>query len=151
MLYSNSQSCVRVNGKDSDWFTISSGVRQGFVAAPDIFNCIIDHPMSTVCERVPRVSFGSYHLTNLEYADGTILLSTSYSQLRGNLGIHSKEAEKLSLHVSWTKTKFLYVDDGPDPPPLQLGNDTDEPVKSFVYLVSTVTNNGDLQPEIFRR
>lgn len=67
------------------------------------------------------------------------------------LGIYSEDAEKLGPHVSWTKTKFLYVDDGPILPPLQLGNDTFEPVKSFVFLGCTVTNNGDLQQEIFRR
>ncbi|GAA6102574.1 gamma-aminobutyric acid receptor subunit alpha-2-like [Tachysurus ichikawai] len=41
LLYSNAQSCVRINGRDSDWFPISSGVRQGCVAAPDLFNSII--------------------------------------------------------------------------------------------------------------
>ncbi|GAA6108004.1 gamma-aminobutyric acid receptor subunit alpha-2-like [Tachysurus ichikawai] len=41
LLYSNAQSCVRINGRDSDSFPISSGVRQGCVAAPDLFNCII--------------------------------------------------------------------------------------------------------------
>ncbi|CAM4607654.1 unnamed protein product [Leuciscus chuanchicus] len=107
------QSCVRINGRDSDWFPISSGVRQGCVAAPDLFNCIIDHLMSRVCERVPGVSFGSYHLTDLEYADDTILLSTSYSQLRDALGIYSEEAEKLGLQVSWTKTKFIDRQRGP--------------------------------------
>lgn len=60
--------------------------------------------MSTVCERVTKESFGSYNLTDLVYADGTILLSTSYSQLRDALSIYSEEAEKLGLHVSWIKT-----------------------------------------------
>ncbi|GAA6087975.1 gamma-aminobutyric acid receptor subunit alpha-2-like [Tachysurus ichikawai] len=99
LLYSNAQSCVCINGRDSDWFPISSGVRQGCVAAPDLFNCIIDHLMSRVWERVPGVSFGSYHLTDLEYADDTILLSTSYSQLRDALAIYSEEAEKLGLQA----------------------------------------------------
>ncbi|CAM4466358.1 unnamed protein product [Leuciscus chuanchicus] len=151
LLYSNAQSCVRINGRDSDWFPISSGVRQGCVAAPDLFNCIIDHLMSRVCERVPGVSFGSYHLTDLEYADDTILLSTSYSQLRDALGIYSEEAEKLGLQVSWTKTKFMYVGDRPHPPSLRLGNNIVEPVKNFVYLGSIVTDNRDLKPEITRR
>ncbi len=151
LLYSNAQSCVRINGRDSDWFSISSGVRQGCVAAPDLFNCIIDHLMSKVCERVPGVSFGSYHLTDLEYADDTILLSTSYSQLRDALGIYSEEAEKLGLQVSWMKTKFMYVGDRPHPPSLRFGNDIVEPVKNFVYLGSIVTDNGDLKPEITRR
>lgn len=120
------------------------------VAAPDLFNCIIDHPMSRVCERVPRVSFDSYHLTDLGYADDTILLGTSYSQLKDDVGIYSEEAKHLSLQVSWTKTKFMYVGDGPDPPPLRLDNII-EPVKNFEYLGSIVTDNGDLKPEITRR
>ncbi|KAG7507653.1 hypothetical protein JOB18_040880 [Solea senegalensis] len=132
LLYSNAQSCVRINGRDSDWFPISSGVRQGCVAAPDLFNCIIGHLMSRVCERVPGVSFGSYHLTDLGYADDTILLSIPYSQLSDALGIYNEEAEKIGLRVSWTNTKLTYVGDGPDPP--QHCNNIVEQVKNFVYL-----------------
>lgn len=62
--------------------------------------------MSKVCDLVPRVSFG-YHLTDLEDANDTILLSTSYHQLRDALGIYSDEAEKSGLQVSWAKTKFM--------------------------------------------
>lgn len=32
-LYQDAQSCVRVSGRDSEWFPINSGVRQGCVAA----------------------------------------------------------------------------------------------------------------------
>jgi len=44
-LNGDSQSCVRINGKLSEWFNINSGVRQGCVAAPDLFNCVVDHPV----------------------------------------------------------------------------------------------------------
>jgi len=36
-LYSNSVSCVQVDGHMSDWFDIMAGVRQGCVVAPDMF------------------------------------------------------------------------------------------------------------------
>lgn len=107
--------------------------------------------LSRVCKRVPGVSFGNYHLTDLEYADDTILLSTTYSQLRDALGIYSEEAAQLGLQVSWTKTKLLYISNGPDPPPMQIGSDIVEPVKNFVYQGSMMTDNGDLKPEIDRR
>ena len=45
----------------------------------------------------------------------------------------------------------MYVGEGPDPPPIHIGNDTIEFVSSFTYLGSTITNNGDLKPEIDRR
>lgn len=38
---------------------------------------LIDHLMSRVCNRVPGVSFVSYHLTDLKYADDAFLLRTS--------------------------------------------------------------------------
>ncbi|KAI8513644.1 hypothetical protein Bbelb_079680 [Branchiostoma belcheri] len=68
-MYNSAESCVRVNGKELEWFTINSGVRQGCVAAPDLFNCVIDYLMTKVCERVPGVSFGQYNLADLEYVD----------------------------------------------------------------------------------
>jgi len=36
-LYSNTLSCVRVDGELSPWFKVSSGVRQGCVLAPGLF------------------------------------------------------------------------------------------------------------------
>lgn len=38
---------------------------------------LIDHLVSRVCNRVPGVSFVSYHLTDLMYADDAFLLRTS--------------------------------------------------------------------------
>lgn len=150
-LYNNSESCVRVNGKDSEWFPINSGVRQGCVAAPDLFNCVIDHLMTQVCEQVTGVSFGNLHLADLEYADDTTLFSNSLQHLSSALTIYQTEAAKLGLQVSWQKTKLMYIGDGPSPPPLSSGSDEVEFVSSFIYLGSTITNNGDLKPEIDRR
>ncbi|KAL1268493.1 hypothetical protein QQF64_033856 [Cirrhinus molitorella] len=107
-------------------------------------------PAETLTGFPSPVAFASYHLTDLEYADDTILLSTSYSQLRDALDVYREESEKLGLYVSWTKAKFMHVGDGPDPPPLRFGDNIVEPVKNFVYLGSTVTDNGDLKPEILR-
>jgi len=45
----------------------------------------------------------------------------------------------------------MHVGEGPDPPSLNIDRNAVEFVDSFVYLGSTVTNNGDLKPEIERR
>jgi len=36
-LYTDTISCVRVDGHNSEWFPILSGVRQGCTVAPDLF------------------------------------------------------------------------------------------------------------------
>ena len=44
------QSLVFVNGKESEPFSINSGVRQGCVAAPELFNCVIDYLMTVMTD-----------------------------------------------------------------------------------------------------
>ena len=63
-LYSDAESCVRVNGNTTDWFKITSGVRQGCMAAPDLFNCIIDHLMQKVSHRFNDFNFGKFPLND---------------------------------------------------------------------------------------
>ena len=109
-------------GKLSEWFNINSGFRQGCVAAPDLFNCVVDHLMSRVCAQIPAVSFGNLHLADLEYADDTILLSNGndIEKLTAALSVYDRESRKLGLKVSWAKTKLMHVGEGPDPPSLNI-------------------------------
>lgn len=72
-LYGSSESCIRVNGKESSWFSVNSGVRQGCVAASDLFNCVIDYLMNRVCNLIPSIQLNRYMLSDLEYADDTAL------------------------------------------------------------------------------
>ena len=74
--------------------------------------------MTKVEERIQGVSFGNYHLADLEYADDTIVLATTVDQLRDALVIYQEEANKLGLRVSWPKTKAMHIGDRPNPPQL---------------------------------
>ncbi|CAH1233298.1 Hypp676 [Branchiostoma lanceolatum] len=149
-MYNSAESCVRVNGKESEWFTINSGVRQGCVAAPDLFNCI-DYLMTKVCERVPGVSFGQYNLADLEYADDTTLLADSLERLRKALTVYEEEAKKLGLSINWGKTELMHIGEGPDPEPLVFNSCTGNFVPSFKYLGSIISKTGDIKPEVNQR
>ena len=81
-LYDSAESCVRVKGKDSEWFPIRSGVRQGCVAAPDLFNSVIDHLMTIVSQQVPGIHLGDFHLLDLEYADDTVIFASTIESNR---------------------------------------------------------------------
>ena len=113
-LYTDAQSCVRICGTDSDEFTINSGVRQGCVAAPDLFNCVIDYIMEKVTQRVPGMKLGSFQLADLEYADDTAILTGTLRETMEALEVFKEEAEKLGLSVNWEKTEVMRVGDGPD-------------------------------------
>lgn len=53
---------------------------KGCVAAPELFNCVIDHLMSRVCEQIPGVPLANCTLEDLEYADDTILFRETSDQ-----------------------------------------------------------------------
>ena len=147
-LYTDTSSCVRINNTLSDWFTISSGVRQGCVAAPDLFNCIIDYLMENVSAMVPGIQLGPYHLTDLEYADDAAIFATNQNDISSALAIFDAEACKLSLRTSWAKTKIMKFCDVPSPPSLHICNNDVKFIDKFIYLGSIITNTGDLQPDI---
>ena len=44
-MYVGSSAYVRVNGDESEWFRIDSGVRQGCTMSPWLFNIYIDGVM----------------------------------------------------------------------------------------------------------
>ena len=50
-LYTDTRSAVRLASSLSEEFTIETGVKQGCVIAPDLFNCVIDHLMRRLLSR----------------------------------------------------------------------------------------------------
>ena len=63
--YDGAECYARANAIDSSWFSFNSGVRQGGVVVPHLFNCGTDHLMALICQQTTGVWFGNYYLTDL--------------------------------------------------------------------------------------
>ena len=150
-LYDNAESCVRINRNESDMFPINAGVRQGCVAALDLFNCKIDNLMTAVCNRVTGIHLDDFLLTDLDYADDTVIFCNTLAQLKDALLIFDQEATRLSLKVNWSKTKLMHVGDGPHPNPIIIDNEPVEFVDTFVYLGSGISSICNFELELNRR
>ena len=75
-LYSNTFSCVRVDGELSPWFETSSGVRQGCVVAPELFLESMDWITNRAAHKgFLGVTVGKKICTDLDYADVSLLTS----------------------------------------------------------------------------
>ena len=150
-LYDDAESCVQVNGRKTDFFPTNSGVRQGCVAAPELFNALMDYLMTTVVPVIDGLSLGQQVLKDLEYADDTTLLSANINAAIHALTTFHRQATKLGLEVSWQKTKLLQVGGNHHPDHVTIDDHEVSLVDSFVYLGSNVTNTGDLSAEVNRR
>ena len=132
---------MRVSGKDSGWFSINSGVRQGCMA------CKKYQPLDK--RDIHAQLMTMHHLSNLEYATTPPCWHPLPRSSARRWDIYHQEASKLSLKVVWSKMKAMHIGDSPDPPPpLCVGTDEVEFVSSFTYLGSIITHTGDLRPEI---
>ena len=143
-LYDRAECCFRYNRKDSAFYSVNSWVRQEYVVAHDLFNCVINHLMICICQQMTRVWLGSYYLTDLEYAVNTTMFSNTVIDREAGLIVFQEDAWKLDHHLSWEKTKLMHVGYGPEPPPITPVTIVVESVSLFYYLGSTIMNTGDL-------
>ena len=75
-LYTDTCSCVNVDGVMSDWFAAGCGVRQGCRVAPDLFLGPMDHMMEhTVHRAMTGVTLGKEVFTDLDFEDDVSLLA----------------------------------------------------------------------------
>ena len=66
-LYSDSSSAVRIGGEFSEYFSVATGVRQGCVLAPSLFNVCMDWVLGRTVEQGFREAlFGEEVFTDLD-------------------------------------------------------------------------------------
>ena len=177
-LHEDSNAAVRAYGKISDKFLITSGVRQGCVLAPTLFNFYFDIAIHMALDELRSqgkgITIAYLHDADLvgnrkilkceslvsdqEYADDMALLADNWSDPTIMLESLSNCCQKLGLTISCKKTKYLAVLplEHPQiqiPLPIHLVP-RDEPidmVSHFQYLGSFVQNDCGVNVEINSR
>ena len=152
-LYADTISRVRVKGAYSTPFPIASGVRQGCLLSPCVFNLALEWVIRQLRTEGCGVRVGRHTLSVLAYADDVVLLSDNMTQLEQTFEAFTRAAEKIGLRINADKTKIMHVERGLQH---QEGNEqiagyTLERVDNFVYLGSLLTPKNDIKSEIDRR
>jgi len=155
-LYSDTTCRVFADGAFSEAFSTTSGVRQGCVAAPNLFNVAVDYWIGRSLERSPDLGVELHErYTDFDYADDVVLLAELFDTFSDALRILSEEASPLGLTISWAKTKIQSLSDyaaaDAPPPNVRVGAQEVEVVDSFIYLGSKITRDCSSDQEIIRR
>jgi sorting nexin-29 len=152
-LYSNTVSAVKCGGPYSDSFPVNSGVRQGCVLAPTLFNACMDWVLGRVADRgLCRASIGEAEVTDLDFADDAALLAESLDNLVEALEALEMETRPLGLQVSWTKTKVQSFDDClAGCSAVSVCGESVEVLDRFTYLGSVIQSSGGSDLEVDRR
>ncbi|KAG0729032.1 tRNA (uracil(54)-C(5))-methyltransferase [Chionoecetes opilio] len=145
---------VKCGGGVSGFFPVNTGVRQGCVLAPSLFNACMDWVLGKVVDQSDcGASVGNTKITDLVFADDAVIFAESLEVLVMALEALHEEAKPLGLKVSWLKTKVQVFGDLLDEAVQSVhacGEDI-EILESFTYLGSAVHNDGGSHQEVLRR
>ena len=86
-LYAGQVATVRTGHGIAEWFQIGQGVRQGCILSPFLFKLYAEHIMRNIGfqEAQAGIKITSRNISNLIYADDTILMAESEEELRSLL------------------------------------------------------------------
>jgi hypothetical protein len=172
-LYAKTSLRVRLKEKIGRGVNISTGVRQGCVISPVLFNLFLNYLLElirpemesrgiTLCYRSGGSLFKIDMKENLSemvewafaYADDLVLLSDSKDQLHKSLHVFDEVVSKAGMEMSVAKTKIMRTTDGPAKEDISMDMGTRGKVKDvteFKYLGSVITNDGMMSREIEER
>ena len=79
-MYNNTSSCVRRNGKLTNWFDCKSAVRQGCNLSPTLFSVFINDLVAEINSLNAGVKFENEQLSMILYADDIVFISSSEAE-----------------------------------------------------------------------
>ena len=156
---------VKLEGEVSERFEVQTGVQQGCVLSPILFNCYMDNIMREAFESlgggisityntqqraVPNIPGCSERMYCM-YVDDLTLVAEQRQDLHGMLAVLDMVCKKCGMAISVEKSKVLAVGGGEVTAPICLNNQTLEEVESFTYLGSSIDKSGKASAEVDTR
>ena len=106
-LYAGQEAIVRTGHGTTDWFQIGKEVRQNYILSPCLFNLYAEYIMRNAGleETQAGIKIARKNISNLRYADDTILMAESEEELKSLLMKVKEESEKVGLKLNIQKTE----------------------------------------------
>ena len=150
VLYAGQEATVRTGHGTTDWLKIGTGVCQGCILSPCLFNLYAEYIMRNAGleETQAGIKIAGRIINNLRYADDTTLMAENEEELKSLLRKVKVESEKVGLKLNIQKTKIMA------PGPItswKIDGETVETVSDFIFLGSKITADGYCSHEIKRR
>ena len=151
-IYDKAMAAVRHDGKLSEWFRTTVGVRQGCTLSPDLFNLVLEMIMRMALDNeAAGLTLCGRLVNNLRFADDINLMETSPDDLQAVTDHVNQQAARLGLVINIDKTKVMAVGDEHTKLHIQINGKELEQVKEFVYLGCVVSDDGRSIADIRRR
>ena len=115
-LYQDVKCCVRINGHKTDWFKVSTGLKQGCLISPLLFNLYINDLVSVVQGLNCGVPVDDELVSILLYADDIALVAPDENSLQRMLDCLNDWCLQWQLVVNIDKSQVVHFRRGPSVP-----------------------------------
>ena len=108
-MHAGQEATVRTIHETTDWFKIRTGVRQGSILSPCLFNFYAEYIMRNAGleEAQAGIKMAGRNINHLRYADDTTLMAESKEEQKSLLMKVKEESEKVGLKLNIQKTKIM--------------------------------------------
>ncbi|KAI5751635.1 hypothetical protein M8J77_009428 [Diaphorina citri] len=143
----NTTSKVKFRGELSEAFSIKTGVRQGDLSSPMLFNSVLEKIIREWLRSLPdgygiRMGYKkeNLNLTCLAFADDIALFAKDFEEAEDQLTKLLDIAARTGLKIAFNKTEFITnIKDSPNY--IKIGNQKIRQVSKFKYLGEWITPN----------
>nr|KAG5710457.1 hypothetical protein BaRGS_022275 [Batillaria attramentaria] len=145
-LYNGFSCKVIHNGKLSDEFQVTTGVRQGCLLSPLLFLVVLDWVTRTAYASSGRgIQWTrTRKLEDLDFADDLALLSHRLQDMQAKVDALGEISQRIGLKISQEKTKVLRTNNKQDAP-VQIEGQAVTDVEEFTYLGSKISKSGGIR------
>ena len=142
------KSIVRVLGEKTEPFSVESGVKQGCILSPVLFNYCIDWILERVLSSFDGVVIGlNINMTDLDYAFDIDALAADPATARAMLNEIVYFSQLMDMKINAAETKVMDLSIQSDYQLVLYGPEL-EKVNSFTYLGSVIDPRGGCDPDV---
>lgn len=151
-LYDDCEARVKVGGRNSEWFKVEQGVRQGCTLSPWLFCVFLDTIVKEAREGFKEgVRLGKETVDVLLFADDMVLVADSEESLKVNLKKLDETLMKWEMRMNWGKTEVMKVGKERGQCWVEIGERKLESVEVVKYLGVMISGDGRMEEEIRSR
>ena len=133
-MYKQAECAVVINGKITDWFQVVTGVRQGCLLSPSLFNLFLEFVMKDLRNLDNGIQMGEMSINNIRYADDTTLVDLVFDKLQISTNELEKACSKWGMKINPKKCKVMTADNRD----ITINGSPVDKVDDFVFLGSNV-------------
>lgn len=144
---------VRVEGRESECFTVETGVKQGDCISPSLFNLVLEKALKKASS-IGRGTIVGDEVKLLAFADDIVVLAEEEEELKRTAKVLIEEAQRVGLRINQDKTECMIVtrhNKEETEGVLAIEDMEFRKTRSFKYLGSTVNTNNNMEEEVMNR